>query len=85
MGGSPGANGASFLEATPTREPVLPKLAFRQHPQLLPPLVVVQVREEHVLGDGLGQRRHGLIVLGDDLRGGQVKSDRQHPRAEPRA
>lgn len=33
----------------------------------LPPLVVIQVGEEHVLGNGLSQRRHGLIVLGNDL------------------
>ena len=46
---------------------------------------VVQVREEHVLGDGLGQRRHGLVVLRDDLRGGQAQSDQWRPRAELRA
>lgn len=45
-------------------QPVLP-----QPPLLLPPLIVVQVSKQHVLGDGLGQRCHGLVVLGDDLRG----------------
>lgn len=76
-----------FRRPPPPPEPVLPKPTHvpwsgrPASPQLLPPLIVVQVREEHVLGDGLGQRRHGLVVLGDDLRGGQAKSDLRHPRA----
>lgn len=41
--------------------------------RLLPSLVVVQVSKQHVLGDGPGQRRHGLIVLGDDLWGKPTK------------
>lgn len=39
----------------------------------VPSLVVVQVSEQHVLGDGLGQGGHGLVVLRDDL---------QKPRGE---
>lgn len=38
-------------------------------PWVLPSLIVIQVSKQHVLGDGLGQRRHGLVVLGDDLQG----------------
>jgi hypothetical protein len=33
----------------------------------VPPLIVIQVREEHVLLDGFGQRRHGFVVFGNDL------------------
>lgn len=35
----------------------------------LPSLVVIQVSKQHIFGDGFGQRRHGLVVLGDDLQG----------------
>lgn len=38
---------------------------------LLPSLVVVQMSKQHIPGDGFGQRSHGLVVLGNDLRGSQ--------------
>jgi hypothetical protein len=33
------------------------------------------VCKEHILGDGFGQRCHGLVVFGDDLWGYQRTSD----------
>lgn len=42
-------------------------------PGFLPSLVVIQVSKQHILGDGFGKRRHGLVVLGDDLQGKPAK------------
>lgn len=50
------------------------------NPRFLPSLVVVQVSKQHVLGDGSGQRRHGLVVLGDDL---QEKPNKVRPAGVP--
>lgn len=42
-------------------------MSFVSLASFVPSLIVVQVSEQHVLGDGLGQGSHGLVVLWDDL------------------